>query len=79
MYEKLHTWTDQYPWTPDEILTWVVLYWISNAGPVGSVRYYKEAHFDDTNGEVAQVVRAHSNVPLGVSVFRKEVYKFPDE
>jgi hypothetical protein len=80
IYEKLHRWTDEYPWTPDEILTWVMLYWISNAGPVGSVRYYKEAKFPDPiNGDAAQVVRAYSNVPLGVSAFPKEVYKFPAE
>jgi len=81
IYEKLHKWTDAYPWTPDEVLTWVMLYWISNAGPVGSVRYYKEGGFTEgaEGKEVQRIVEAYSNVPLGVSVFKGEVYKFPDE
>ena len=24
--EKLHTWTDDYPWTDDEIITWVMVF-----------------------------------------------------
>lgn len=27
IYEKLHDWTDDYPWTDDEILTWISIYW----------------------------------------------------
>lgn len=26
IYEKLHNWTDNYPWTDDEILDWVSMY-----------------------------------------------------
>lgn len=26
IYEKLHDWTDDYPWTDDEILIWVSTY-----------------------------------------------------
>lgn len=26
IYEKLHDWSDKYPWTDDEILTWVSIY-----------------------------------------------------
>ena len=33
IYEKLRDWTDNYPWTPDEILTWISIYWFSEAGP----------------------------------------------
>lgn len=43
MYEKLVHWTDAYPWTEDEILTWVSVYWFSRAGPGASVRTYFEA------------------------------------
>ena len=64
---------------PDEILTWVMLYWISDAGPVGSLRYYKEAMLADSDSEVRQIVQAYSNVPLGVSLFPKELFKFPAE
>lgn len=43
MYEKLVHWTDDYPWTEDEVLTWVSIYWFSRAGPGASVRTYFEA------------------------------------
>lgn len=43
MFEKLIHWTDDYPWTEDEILTWVSIYWFSRAGPGASVRTYFEA------------------------------------
>ncbi|KAF2722616.1 alpha/beta-hydrolase [Polychaeton citri CBS 116435] len=42
IYEKLHDWTDAYPWTEDEILTWVSIYFFSKAGPAASVRIYYE-------------------------------------
>lgn len=48
IYEKLHDWTDSYPWTDDEILTWVSIYYFSTAGPAASVRiYYEVAHHPD--------------------------------
>lgn len=43
VYEKLLHWTDAYPWTEDEVLTWVSVYWFSRAGPGASVRTYFEA------------------------------------
>ena len=43
MSEKLHDWTDDYPWTDDEILTWVSIYFFSTAGPAASLRIYYEA------------------------------------
>ncbi|ORY18323.1 Alpha/Beta hydrolase protein [Clohesyomyces aquaticus] len=42
IYEKLHDWADQYPWTKEEVCTWVSLYWFSRAGPAASVRIYYE-------------------------------------
>lgn len=43
MYEKLHDWTDDYDWQPEEVCTWVSLYWFSTAGPAASVRIYYES------------------------------------
>lgn len=43
IYEKLHDWTDDYPFTDDEICTWMSIYWFSTAGPAASVRIYYEA------------------------------------
>ncbi|KAK5063115.1 hypothetical protein LTR84_005191 [Exophiala bonariae] len=43
IYEKLHDWTDRYPWTDDEVCTWVAIYWFSAAGPAANLRIYYEA------------------------------------
>ncbi|KAL9112989.1 MAG: hypothetical protein Q9227_002854 [Pyrenula ochraceoflavens] len=40
IYEKLHDWTDAYPWTPDEVCTWVSIYAFSTMGPGASCRIY---------------------------------------
>ena len=42
IYEKLHDWTDSYPWTPVEILTWVSVYYFSTPGPAATQRIYYE-------------------------------------
>lgn len=43
IYDKMHIWTDKYPWTDEEILTWVSVYYFSTAGPMASTRIYYEA------------------------------------
>ncbi|KAK6443423.1 hypothetical protein LTR95_000250 [Oleoguttula sp. CCFEE 5521] len=50
LWEKLHDWTDSYPWTDDEILTWVSIYWFSRAGPSASLRIYYEATHSGAGG-----------------------------
>lgn len=50
IYEKLHDWTDEYPWTDDEILTWISIYWFSTAGPTANLRIYYEATHPAPNG-----------------------------
>ncbi|KAI9847191.1 MAG: hypothetical protein M1837_003054 [Sclerophora amabilis] len=42
IYEKLHDWSDAYPWTDDEILTWISIYQFSRAGPGAAHRIYYE-------------------------------------
>ena len=70
IYEKLHDWSDEYPWSEEEILTWVSVYWFSTAGPAASLRIYYEAthtqgiHRDRTTQYVA-------NVKLGLAIFPK--------
>lgn len=68
--EKLHEWTDKYPWTADEILTWVSLYWFSSAGPAANVRIYYEAKHDAKGGDdMSAMVTATGHIPhvkLGV-------------
>lgn len=43
IYDKMHLWTDDYPWTDEEILTWASVYYFSRAGPTASTRIYYEA------------------------------------
>ncbi|KAI0300704.1 alpha/beta-hydrolase [Multifurca ochricompacta] len=72
IYEKLVSWTDGYPWTDDEVLTWVSIYWFSRAGPAASVRiYYELAKTGET------ICFPKTTVPIGLSFFPKELAKFP--
>ncbi|KAF2093028.1 alpha/beta-hydrolase [Rhizodiscina lignyota] len=85
IYEKLHDWTDSYPWTDDEICTWISIYQFSTAGPAASVRiYYEVAHVPTPT--LAKVTglqgRAASGgyiprVKLGVGRFPKELWVTP--
>jgi len=76
IYEKLHLWTDAYPWTPDEILTWVSLYYFSTAGPTASSYHYYEAlHGEDVT---LGVVQSYIDVPLGIADFPKEIANSPE-
>ncbi|CAG8059702.1 unnamed protein product [Penicillium salamii] len=43
IYDKMHSWSDDYHWTDEEILTWVSVYYHSTAGPTASARIYYEA------------------------------------
>lgn len=72
IYEKLHEWTDAYPWTDDEILTWVSIYWFSTAGPAASVRIYYEAAKDLNTGRL-RTQRYIPHVKLGLAYFPKEI------
>ncbi|KAL8726827.1 MAG: hypothetical protein Q9166_006443 [cf. Caloplaca sp. 2 TL-2023] len=77
IYEKLHDWTDSYPWTDDEILTWVSIYWFSTAGPAASLRIYREStHAEDQ----VLLTKARTYVPdvkLGLAYFPKDLYVHP--
>ncbi|KAF8512599.1 Alpha/Beta hydrolase protein [Hysterangium stoloniferum] len=75
IYEKLVTWTDGYPWTDDEILTWISIYWFSREGPAASLRIYYEvaqrAGWDPSNQ------LAPSGVLVGASIFPRDICVFP--
>ncbi|KAI1374983.1 alpha/beta-hydrolase [Hypoxylon crocopeplum] len=81
IYEKLHDWTDAYPWTDDEICTWVSIYWFSTAGPAASVRIYYEAihNVDGRKGKLdRQKIRSWSpGVKLGFSHFPMDLQVLP--
>lgn len=77
IYEKLHDWTDSYPWTDDEILTWISIYWFSTAGPAASARiYYETTHISPKAEIVPHKSRTEEWVPtvkLGLAYFPKEL------
>ncbi|KAF8574209.1 alpha/beta-hydrolase [Ramaria rubella] len=74
IYEKLREWTDDYPWTKDEILTWVSIYVFSRDGPAASLRIYYEVI---RQGQRELAIHPMSKVPLGISFFPKEIYHPP--
>lgn len=79
IYEKLHDWTDGYPWTDDEVLTWISIYWFSSAGPNAHVRIYYEGSHATLEG-MDQRERAKvwvGSVKLGVAYFPKELTVVP--
>lgn len=81
IYEKLHSWTDNYPWTDDEILTWVSIYQFSTAGPAASLRIYHEASRKPGPGDVSLTevlgARAPASVRFAVVHFSRELIKMP--
>ncbi|KAF8610282.1 alpha/beta-hydrolase [Ceratobasidium sp. AG-I] len=77
--EKLYAWSDNYPWTPEELITWTMLYWIN--GPAGGLRYYKEygIKMDALSASGYPHGFKWSPTPFAYSSFHKEVYRFPLE
>ena len=79
IYEKLHDWTDGYPFTDDEILTWISIYYFSRAGPAASVRIYYESDKTKVDGlDTFQALLSYNHsVKLGIAYFPKEIISMP--
>lgn len=80
IYEKLHDWTDGYPWTDDELLTWISIYWFSTAGPEASVRIYYEATHPESPSAASTRKMTRSWIPhvkLGMAHFPREISVVP--
>ncbi|KAJ6169152.1 hypothetical protein N7497_001995 [Penicillium chrysogenum] len=78
IYEKLHDWTDSYPWTDDEILTWISIYWFSAAGPAASVRIYYEAFHAGISGKsYKELISYVPRVKLGIAHLPREISIIP--
>ncbi|KAI0823302.1 alpha/beta-hydrolase [Trametes gibbosa] len=77
IYEKLVTWTDHYPWTDDEVLEWISVYWFSRAGPAAASRVYYEM----TGGYAYEYWKGseRTSVPLGASYFPAELTRPPKQ
>lgn len=55
--EKLHDWTDAYPWTDDQILEWVSIYQFSRAGSGAAHNiYYEITHTEPGPGSVTSEI-----------------------
>jgi hypothetical protein len=72
IYEKLHDWTDAYPWSDDEILTWVSIYAFSDAGPGASARIYYEAVHSQKE-LTGKRMEYNGRVKLGISYFPRDI------
>ena len=79
IYEKLHDWSDAYPWTDDEICTWMNIYWFSTAGPAASCRfYYERTHAgDDDKASHAKLTDWIPGVKIGLSHFPNDIHVLP--
>ncbi|KAJ5635215.1 epoxide hydrolase [Penicillium longicatenatum] len=84
IYDKLHSWSDAYPWTDEEILTWVSVYYFSRAGPTASIRLYYEslAQKPETVTKWMSMTqmfdaRAPENVRFAVAQFKREIVQWP--
>ncbi|KAI0770446.1 alpha/beta-hydrolase [Fomes fomentarius] len=76
IYEKLD-WADRYPWTDDEVLEWISIYWFSRAGPAASLRIYYEMTGGGTH-DTSQGTKWVS-IPFGASYFFKEIFQLPKQ
>jgi hypothetical protein len=87
IYEKLHDWTDNYPWADDEILTWISIYQFSRAGPGAAQRiYYEVQHTKKSGHSLGTPGRSFTredaagyikNVKLGITFNPKELVVLP--
>ncbi|KAJ7600289.1 Alpha/Beta hydrolase protein [Mycena floridula] len=74
IYEKLVNWADEYPWTDEEVLELVSVYWFSTAGPAASLRIYFEAI---QGGDSFRPTGQKPGIPLGISHFPKDLVILP--
>ncbi|EKM49656.1 uncharacterized protein PHACADRAFT_106742 [Phanerochaete carnosa HHB-10118-sp] len=79
IYEKLVTWTDDYPWTEEEVLTWIHIYLFSHtqstSSAATSVRiYYEVIQSGDMRLDKPGNPQLYNGaVPLGISIFPQEI------
>lgn len=77
IYEKLLVWTDSYPWTDDEVLTWISIYYFSRAGPAAASYIYFEAESGSSTKEAYAKLSSYLNIPTGLAYFPKELASLP--
>ncbi|KAI0687286.1 alpha/beta-hydrolase [Earliella scabrosa] len=77
IYEKLVKGSDNYPWTDDEVLEWISIYWFSRAGPAATSRIYYEMSRGGTAPDIFGTT-TWSSVPFGATFFRNEPLRVPE-
>lgn len=80
IYEKLHDWTDGYPWSEEQIFTWISIYQFSRMGPGAAHRiYYEVTHTETGPGKITRTdVESYiPNVKLGMAYNPKELGVYP--
>ncbi|KAL9124195.1 MAG: hypothetical protein Q9217_006449 [Psora testacea] len=74
MADKLVLWSDSYPWTPTELITWTLMYYFP--GPTTGFLMYRE-NLAKENMRDGVSARYFVKVPTGVSAFPKELLLMP--
>ena len=69
MVDKLYTWSDHYPWTKTEMITWTLLHYFP--GPTTGFRIYRE-HGPQKLDDIP-----YERIPMGVSAFAGEMEMVP--
>ncbi|RAK72329.1 epoxide hydrolase [Aspergillus fijiensis CBS 313.89] len=71
---KLSAWTDDYPWTPDELIHWSLIHY--QGSPSAAMQIYKEASAV-LNASPDSMLGQYICQPVGASVFPKELWIAP--
>ena len=84
IYEKLHDWTDSYPWTDEEVLTWISIYQFSRAGPGAPQRiYYEVMHTPSEGPDLSKIctydtcLEYNDKVAIGLTYSPMDLYVVP--
>ncbi|KAL6720191.1 hypothetical protein ACLMJK_002112 [Lecanora helva] len=73
IYNLMINAVDHYAWTPEEIITWSMMYYIQ--GPYGGMRFYKEALREGVfSGFVFGDPFAYVHQPVAISEFPKDIW-----
>jgi hypothetical protein len=74
MIDKLYLWSDSYPWTPTDLITWTLLHYFP--GPTTGFIMYHENHLPASMVE-GSWAQEYLRVPFGCSAFPKEISMVP--
>lgn len=69
MMDKLYSWSDNYPWSSAELITWTLLHYFP--GPTTGFHMYRE------NGDNPRELIPYESTPTGVSAFAGEMEMVP--